>query len=288
MSDAPLSISPSARFKLGGEVEINRLGYGAMRITGPGIWGPPDNPGEAIRVLQALPELGVNFIDTADSYGPDVSEQLIREALHPYKDVHIATKAGLRRAGPDIWQPDGRPEYLRERVQRSLKNLGVEQIFLWQLHRVDPAVPADEQFDAVKQLQTEGLIRHAGLSEVSVTQIEDASRFFEVATVQNRFNLFDRQSEAVLEYCEAHEIGFIPWFPLGAGSIGEASKVLSTFARNHEATPMQIAIAWLLHRSPVVIPIPGTSSRVHLRDNVAAAAIELTREDMQLLNGLAR
>jgi pyridoxine 4-dehydrogenase len=287
MSDTLISATASGTFKLAGEVDINRLGYGAMRITGPGIWGPPDNPAEALRVLQSLPELGIDFVDTADSYGPEVSEQLIREALHPYTNVLVATKAGLRRPGPDQWQPDGRPEYLRERAQRSLKNLGVEQIALWQLHRVDPAVPADEQFDAVKALQEEGIVRFVGLSEVSVEQIQAASKYFKVATVQNRYNLFDRQSESVLEYCEANDIGFIPWYPLAAGNIGESSSTLGEIARDHDASPMQIAIAWLLHRSPVMLPIPGTSNRTHLRANVAAANIKLSNEEMRRLNALA-
>ncbi|WP_288831088.1 aldo/keto reductase [uncultured Paraburkholderia sp.] len=288
MSDTPISASSSGKFKLAGEFDITRLGYGAMRITGPGIWGPPDNPAESLRVLQMLPELGIDFIDTADSYGPDVSEQLIRQALHPYKDVLVATKAGLRRPGPDQWEPDGRPEYLRKRVQRSLKNLGVEQIFLWQLHRIDPKVPADEQFDAVQALQNEGIVRYIGLIEVSVEQVEVASKFFKVATVQNRYNLFDRQSEAVLAHCEANGIGFIPWFPLGAGSLGDLSNVLADIARNHDATSMQIAIAWLLHKSPVMLPIPGTSNRTHLRANAAAADIKLSTNEMSALNALAR
>jgi pyridoxine 4-dehydrogenase len=288
MSDTPVSAAASGKFKLAGEVDITRLGYGAMRITGPGIWGRPANTAEALQVLRTLPELGIDFIDTADSYGPDVSEQLIREALHPYKDVFVATKAGLRRPGPDQWQPDGRPDYLRERAHRSLKNLGVEQIFLWQLHRVDPTVPADEQFDAVRSLQKEGVVRFAGLSEVSVEQIKAASRYFKVATVQNRYNLFDRQSEDVLEYCEANGIGFIPWYPLGAGSIGDSSSVLSKIARNHGATPLQIAIAWLLQKSVVMLPIPGTSNPAHLRANASAANIELSAEEMTSLNALAK
>lgn len=287
MSDPLISASASGKFKLAGEVDITRLGYGAMRITGPGIWGPPDNPAEALRVLQSLPEFGIDFVDTADSYGPEVSEQLIREALHPYKNVIVATKAGLRRPGPDQWQPDGRPEYLRERAQRSLKNLGVEQISLWQLHRVDPAVPADEQFDAVNALQKEGLVRFVGLSEVSVEQIKAASKHFKVATVQNRYNLFDRQSESVLEYCEANDIGFIPWYPLAAGSIGESSTTLGEVARNHGASPMQIAIAWLLRKSHVMLPIPGTSNRAHLRANVSAANIKLSNDEMNRLNAFA-
>ncbi|RAR62463.1 aryl-alcohol dehydrogenase-like predicted oxidoreductase [Paraburkholderia unamae] len=287
MSEPLISASASGTFKLAGEVDITRLGYGAMRITGPGIWGPPDDPAEALRVLESLPESGIDFVDTADSYGPEVSEQLIREALHPYKHVLVATKAGLRRPGPDQWQPDGRPEYLRERALRSLKNLGVEQIGLWQLHRIDPAVPADEQFDAVKALQKEGIVRFVGLSEVTVEEIKAASKYFTVATVQNRYNLLDRQSESVLEYCEANNIGFIPWYPLAAGNIGASSDTISEVARDHGASPMQIAIAWLLHKSPVILPIPGTSKRTHLRANVAAAAIKLSDEEMSRLNALA-
>ncbi|PVX81860.1 aldo/keto reductase [Paraburkholderia unamae] len=287
MSEPLISASASGTFKLAGEVDITRLGYGAMRITGPGIWGPPEDPAEALRVLESLPESGIDFVDTADSYGPEVSEQLIREALHPYKHVLVATKAGLRRPGPDQWQPDGRPEYLRERALRSLKNLGVEQIGLWQLHRIDPAVPADEQFDAVKALQKEGIVRFVGLSEVTVEEIKAASKYFTVATVQNRYNLLDRQSESVLEYCEANNIGFIPWYPLAAGNIGASSDTISEVARDHGASPMQIAIAWLLHKSPVILPIPGTSKRTHLRANVAAAAIKLSDEEMSRLNALA-
>jgi aryl-alcohol dehydrogenase-like predicted oxidoreductase len=267
-------------------VEIHRLGYGAMRITGPGIWGPPDDPSEALRTLQSLPELGVDFIDTADSYGPDVSEQLIREALHPYADVLIATKGGLRRAGPDRWQPDGNPEYLRQRAQKSLQNLGVEQIALWQLHRIDPNVPRDEQFDAVRSLQNDGLIRFAGLSEVSVEEIKAASTFFKVATVQNRYNLADRSSEDVLKYCEEHGIGFIPWYPLAAGSLTQAGSPLVKMATERGVSAGQIALAWLLKRSPVMLPIPGTSNRPHLRDNVAAASIDLSDAEFASLQTL--
>jgi pyridoxine 4-dehydrogenase len=276
----------SGTFKLGGEVEIHRLGYGAMRITGPGIWGPPDDPSEAVRTLQSLPDLGVNFIDTADSYGPDVSEQLIREALHPYTDLLIATKAGLRRSGPDRWNPDGRPEYLRQRLQKSLQNLGVEQISLWQLHRVDPHVPRDEQFDAVRSMQAEGLIRFAGLSEVSVDDIQAASKYFKVATVQNRYNLTDRASEDVLEYCEKHGIGFIPWYPLAAGSLTQTGSPLQKMAADRGVSAGQIALAWLLKRSPVILPIPGTSKRTHLRENVAAAAISLSDREFAALEAL--
>lgn len=282
--------TPSAKasgiFKLGGEVEIHRLGYGAMRITGPGIWGPPDDPSEALRTLQSLPELGVNFIDTADSYGPDVSEQLIREALHPYADVLIATKGGLRRAGPDRWQPDGNPDYLRQRAQKSLQNLGVEQITLWQLHRIDPDVPRDEQFDAVRSLQNDGLIRFAGLSEVSVEEIKAASKFFKVATVQNRYNLADRGSEEVLTYCEENGIGFIPWYPLAAGSLTQAGSPLVKLASERGVSASQIALAWLLKRSPVMLPIPGTSKRPHLRENVAAASIDLSDAEFASLQAL--
>ena len=280
------SAKASGTFKLGGEVEIHRLGYGAMRITGPGIWGPPDDPSEALRTLQSLPELGVDFIDTADSYGPDVSEQLIREALHPYADVLIATKGGLRRAGPDRWQPDGDPEYLRQRAQKSLQNLGVEQIALWQLHRIDPNVPRDEQFDAVRSLQNDGLIRFAGLSEVSVEEIKAASTFFKVATVQNRYNLADRSSEDVLKYCEENGIGFIPWYPLAAGSLTQADSPLVKMATERGVSASQIALAWLLKRSPVMLPIPGTSNRPHLRDNVAAASIDLSDAEFASLQTL--
>ena len=276
----------SGTFKLGGEVEIHRLGYGAMRITGPGIWGPPDDPSEAVRTLQSLPDLGVNFIDTADSYGPDVSEQLIREALHPYTDLLIATKAGLRRSGPDRWSPDGNPEYLRQRLQKSLQNLGVEQIALWQLHRVDPNVPRDEQFNAVRSMQAEGLIRFAGLSEVSVDDIQAASKYFKVATVQNRYNVADRASEDVLRYCEEHGIGFIPWYPLAAGSLTQTGSPLQKIAGERGVSAGQIALAWLLKRSPVILPIPGTSKRTHLRENVAAAAITLSDHEFAALEAL--
>jgi pyridoxine 4-dehydrogenase len=282
--------SPTAKasgtFKLGGELEIHRLGYGAMRITGPGIWGPPDDPSEALRTLQSLPELGVNFIDTADSYGPDVSEQLIREALHPYPDLLIATKAGLRRSGPDRWSPDGNPEYLRQRLQKSLQNLGVQQIALWQLHRVDPNVPRDEQFDTVRSLQAEGLIRFAGLSEVSVEDIQAASKYFKVATVQNRYNVADRASEDVLRYCEEHGIGFIPWYPLAAGSLTQTGSPLQKIAAQRGVSAGQIALAWLLKRSPVILPIPGTSKRTHLRENVAAAEISLSDQEFAALEAL--
>ncbi|CAG4887595.1 aldo/keto reductase [Paraburkholderia saeva] len=250
---------PHHTFRIGGDMEIRRLGFGAMRITGPGIWGAPTDRAEAIRVLRRLPELGVNFIDTADSYGPGVSEELIREALHPYgADMLVATRAGLARTGPNQWIPQGRPEYLLQQAHGSLQRLGVEQIGLWQLHRIDPVVPRDEQFGAVRELIDTGVVRHAGLSEVSVADIKAASKHFKVATVQNRFNLGDRSSEDVLDYCTAHGIGFIPWYPLAAGELTRGGSLLDTIARRHQASVGQIALAWLLQRSPVILPIPGT------------------------------
>ncbi len=271
-------------FKVGGEVPINRLGYGAMRITGRGIWGPPADRAEALRTLRRLPELGVNFVDTADSYGPDVSEQLIREALHPYSGMLIATKAGLARTGPDRWVPLARPEYLIQQAHRSLRQLGVEQIGLWQLHRIDSKVPRDEQFGAVKALLDGGLIRYAGLSEVSVEDIKAASKVFKVATVQNRYNLVDRESEDVLDYCAQQGIGFIPWFPLAAGDLAQPGSILDAIAKRHGAAPSQIALAWTLKRSPVMLPIPGTSKVSHLEENVAAATISLSDEDFAALD----
>ena len=285
MTASTSNASRSGTFRIGGDLEINRLGFGAMRITGPGIWGPPADRDEAVRTLKRLPELGVNFIDTADSYGPDVSEWLIREALHPYPEgVVIATKGGLTRSGPDIWKPVGRPEYLLQQVHKSLRNLGVEQIDLWQLHRIDPKVPADEQFDAIRSFIDQKLIRHAGLSEVSVDDIKAASKFFDVATVQNRYNLVDRTSEDVLDYCAAQNIGFIPWFPLAAGDLAKPGSILDIMARKYEAHPSQIALAWILKRSPVMLPIPGTSKVVHLEQNVAAANITLSDEDFAALD----
>jgi aryl-alcohol dehydrogenase-like predicted oxidoreductase len=278
----------SGTFKIAGELSVHRLGYGAMRITGKGIWGEPADTAEALRTLKRLPELGVNFIDTADSYGPDVSERLLREALHPYKGLLIATKGGLTRPGPDSWIPNGRPEYLIAQAKKSLKTLGLERIDLWQLHRIDPRVPANEQFGAIRQLLDQGLIRYAGLSEVSVPDIEAASKVFKVATVQNRFNVFDRSSEAVLDHCERHGIGFIPWFPLGSGGLAKAHEALDAVARGHGATAGQVALAWLLQRSPVMLPIPGTSKVKHLEENVAAADVVLTREDVERLDRAAR
>jgi len=281
--------SASGTFRIGGDTPVHRLGYGAMRITGPGVWGPPADHDEAIRTLKRLPELGVTFIDTADSYGPDVSEELIKEALHPYTDdLLIATKAGLTRSGPNIWTPKGDPDYLIAEAKKSLQKLGVEQIGLWQLHRIDSRVPAAEQFGAIKQLLDDGLIKHAGLSEVSVADIQAAQKVFPVATVQNRYNLVDRGSEAVLDYCEANGIGFIPWYPLAAGDLAKPGGVLDRVAHKHEAAPSQIALAWVLKRSPVMLPIPGTSKVKHLEDNVAAADIKLSDEDFRALDQAAK
>jgi aryl-alcohol dehydrogenase-like predicted oxidoreductase len=275
----------SGTFRIGGKLEVNRLGFGAMRVTGEGIWDEPADRAEALRTLQRLPALGVNLIDTADSYGPDVSEQLIREALHPYaKNLVIATKAGLVRTGPDAWTPLGRPEYLIQQAYRSRRKLGVEMIDLWQLHRIDSSVPAGEQFGAIKELIDDGVIRYAGLSQVSTQQIEAASKVFKVATVQNRYNIVDRSSEGVLEYCERHEIGFIPWSPLAAGNLAEPGSLLDSIAKRHNASPSQIALAWILKRSRVMLPIPGTSRVKHLEQNVAAVNITLSDEEFAALD----
>jgi len=273
-------------FKIGGDLEVRRLGFGAMRVTGPGIWGYPQDREEALRTLRRAPEIGINFVDTADSYGPNVSEELIREALHPYPGVAIATKAGLVRTGPDQWTPLGRPEYLIQQAHASCLRLGVDRIDLWQLHRIDPRVPRDEQFDAIRSLQKAGVIRHAGLSEVSVEEIKAAEKYFRVATVQNRFNLFDRQSAKQLAYCEANRIGFIPWFPLGAGDLTRHGAQLDAMGKRRGATPGQVALAWLLNYSPVMIPIPGTSRRIHLEQNVKARDIELSTEEMEALSSM--
>jgi pyridoxine 4-dehydrogenase len=279
-----VTAASSGTFKVGGDISVNRLGYGTMRATGRGIWGPPADRAEVLRTLRRLPELGVNFIDTADSYGPDVAEPLLREALHPYTGLLVATKAGLARTGPDKWTPLGRPEYLIQQAHKSLTALGVEQIGLWQLHRIDPKVPRDEQFAAVKSLLDDGIIRHAGLSQVSVEDIVAASKVFKVATVQNRYNLVDRSSEDVLQYCEDHGIGFIPWFPLASGDLAKQGSMLEDIAGRHHAVPSQIALAWLLKRSPVMLPIAGTSQVAHLQENVAAAGIVLTEADFTALD----
>jgi pyridoxine 4-dehydrogenase len=278
----------SGTITLGGDLTVNRLGFGAMRITGPGIWGEPENRDEALRVLRRLPELGIDFIDTADSYGPYISEDLIREALHPYGNIVVATKGGLTRHGPDIWRPVGRPEYLRQCVLMSLRRLNVERIDLWQLHRIDNKVPRDEQFGVIADMQREGLIRHVGLSEVNVEEIEAARKFFPVVSVQNLYNLVTRQSEAVLDYCERENIAFIPWFPLAAGRLSQPGSGLDQIAQRHNATPSQIALAWVLKRSPVMLPIPGTGKVKHLEENTAAAQLQLSDEDFNTLDQLGR
>ena len=278
----------AGRFKVGGDIEVNRLGFGAMRLTGNGVWGPPPDRDEALRTLRRLPALDVNLIDTADSYGPGVSEELIREALHPYDDLLIATKGGLERPGPNQWVSNGRPDYLRRCVRASLRRLGLERIDLWQLHRIDPKVPRDEQFGVIREMRAEGLIRHVGLSNASVAEIGEAQRFFAVATVQNRYNLVDRGSEAVLDHCAAQGIGFIPWFPLAAGDLAKPGAVLADLARKREATTSQLALAWLLKRSPVMLPIPGTSKVKHLEENVAAASIALSDEEFRALDEQGR
>jgi len=284
MSSEKISAASAGSFRIGGDIEVNRLGYGAMRITGRGIWGEPPDRAEALRTLKRLPELGVNFVDTADSYGPDVSEILVREALHPYRGMLIATKGGFARTGPDQWVPLGRPEYLIQQIHKSLRNLGVEQIGLWQLHRIDPKVPRNEQFGAVKAMLDQGLIRHAGLSEVSVADVEAASKVFKVATVQNRYNLVDRGSEDVLDHCTRHGIGFIPWFPLAAGELAGPGSLLDGIAKRHRVAPGQIALAWTLKRSPVMLPIPGTSKVAHVEENVAAAAVKLSDDELAALD----
>lgn len=276
-------------FAIGGELEIARLGYGALRVTGDGGWGEPADKEEVLRVLRQVPELGVNFVDTADSYGPDVSERLIKEALHPYQgNVVIGTKSGVARPSKETWAPLGRPEYLIQQVHKSLRNLGVEQIDLWQLHRLDPKVPADEQYDAISTMIGQGLVRHAGLSEVGVADIEAASKYFKVSTVQNIYNLTDRTHEAVLDYAAQHGIGFIPWEPLASGSLALQGSLLDVVALKHNATTSQIALAWLLKRSPVMLPIPGTSQVKHLEQNVAAASIDLSEEDFRTLDEAGR
>ena len=278
----------SGTIELGGDLTVNRLGFGAMRITGKGVWGEPADRDEALRVLRRLPELGVNFIDTADSYGPYVSEDLIREALHPYGDIVVATKGGYTRHGPDIWEELGRPEYLRQCVLMSLRRLDVERIDLWQLHRIDDKVPRDEQFGVIAEMQREGLIRLVGLSEVSVADIDEARRYFDVASVQNMYNIVSRGSEDVLEYCEREAIAFIPWYPLGAGRLTRAGSVIERTAQQLGATAAQVALAWALARSPVMLPIPGTSRVAHLDENVAAASLELSDENFRELDRVGR
>lgn len=274
----------AGEFRLAGELPVHRLGFGAMRVTSEGVWGEPPDRAEALRTLRRVPELGINFIDTADSYGPDVSEPLIREALHPYPaGLVIATKGGQVRPSPGEWVPLGRPEYLIQQVKLSMRRLGLEQITLWQLHRIDPKVPRDEQFGVIKKFLDEGWIRYAGLSEVNVEEIKAAQKIFPVATVQNRYHAHSRHYDAVLDYCEAQHIGFIPWSPLAAGRLARPGSPFEAAARHHGASPSQIAIAWLLRRSPVMLPIPGTSRVVHLEENTAAAGLKLSDEEFSAL-----
>jgi pyridoxine 4-dehydrogenase len=275
-------------FTIGGDLVVHRIGFGAMRITGEGIWGPPADRDEAIGVLRHCIDLGIDLIDTAEAYGPHVSEELIAEALHPYPEgLVIATKGGFDRPGPGRWDENARPERLREEVEGSLRRLRLERIDLWQLHRIDPAVPAEDQFGAIVAMQREGKIRHVGLSEVSVEQLANARTMLEIVAVQNLFNLTNRRSEAVLEACERDGIGFIPWWPLGVGKLNASGGVVAEIAARRGATPGQVALAWLLHRSPVMLPIPGTSKVAHLEENTAAAELELSEDDLATLDGVA-
>lgn len=272
-------------FALGGDLPVVRLGYGSMQLTGDGVWGDPKDPDEAVRVLRRAVELGVTLVDTADSYGPVVAEQLIRKALHPYADdLVIATKAGMTRAGPGDWRPVGRPEYLRQQVELSLRNLGLERIDLHQLHRIDPQVALADQVGELAALQDEGKIRHIGLSEVSVEQLQEAQQTATIVSVQNLFNLSDRSAEPLLDHAEAEGIAFIPWFPLATGQLSRPGGPLDPLAREHGATPSQLALAWLLRRSPVMLPIPGTSTVAHLEDNVAAASLQLSDDEFAALS----
>jgi aryl-alcohol dehydrogenase-like predicted oxidoreductase len=274
----------SGEFKIAGQLPVTRLGYGAMQLTGPGVWGDPKDPDEAVRVLRQAVELGVNFIDTADSYGPVVAETLIAKALRPYADdLVIATKAGLTRSGPNDWRPVGRPEYLRQQAEMSLRNLGLERIGLFQLHRIDPKVPLADQVGELKLLQDEGKIAYIGLSEVDVDQLEQARAIADIVSVQNMYNLANRSAEKLLDHAEANGIAFIPWYPLATGELAAPGGPLDTLAAEHKVSPAQLALAWLLRRSPVILPIPGTSSVAHVEDNIAAAEIRLTDEEFAAL-----
>jgi aryl-alcohol dehydrogenase-like predicted oxidoreductase len=281
-----ITATAAGTFAIGGELVVNRMGYGAMRVTGEGIWGEPDDIDAAKAVLKRVPELDVNFIDTADSYGPYVSENLLADALHPYPDdLVIATKGGLERTGPGEWPVNGKPEHLREALEGSLQRLKMDTIPLYQFHRPDPDVPFEESVGAIADMKKEGKIQHVGLSNVSVEQLEAAQEIVPIATVQNRYNLLHRTDEDVLKACEAADIGFIPWYPVGSGTL--ENKTVQRIAGTYEASVYQIALAWLLHHSPVMLPIPGTSSIAHLEDNVAAAAINLSDEDYQTLTAIA-
>lgn len=278
----------SGTFQIGGDLTVNRLGFGSMRLTGEGIWGEPKDPGEARRVLQRAIELGVNFIDTADSYGPEVSERLIGDSLSPYpKDLVIATKGGLTRQGPNLWQPVGRPEYLHQQLEMSLRRLRLDRIDLYQLHRIDPKVPVEDSLGVLAKLQQAGKIRHIGLSEVSVAEIERARKIVKIVSVQNRYNISDRGHEPVLDYCEQHGLAFIPWFPVAAGKLMAPNGPLAQPAKRHGASVAQLCLAWLLHRSPVVLPIPGTSSVQHLEQNVAGASLKLDEAEWRDIENAA-
>lgn len=289
MTTATINAAASGTFTVGGDLTIHRLGFGAMRITGPGIWGEPRDREEARRVLRRAVELGVNFIDTADSYGPSVSEEIIAEALYPYPEgLVIATKAGLTRQGPNQWLPVGRPEYLRQQLEMSLRRLRLQRIDLYQLHRIDPKVPVEESLGALKDLQQQGKIRHIGLSEVSPAEIEQSQEVVPIVSVQNRYNISDREHERTLNYCEQHNLGFIPWLPVAAGKLARSGGPLDEIARRHGASVAQLSIAWLLHRSPVMLPIPGTSSVAHLEENIAAASLKLSDDEWRALERAAK
>jgi pyridoxine 4-dehydrogenase len=284
MATKEINAAAGGTFALGGDLKINRLGYGAMRITGDGIWGEPKDPETAKKVLRRAVELGVNFIDTADSYGPEVSERLIGEALVPYaKNLIIATKGGLTRSGPNAWAAVGRPEYLRQCVELSLRRLKTERIDLWQLHRIDPKVPVEESLGAIKDLQKEGKIHHVGLSEVNAKEIEQAQKVLPIVSVQNEYNIGNRKHEETLLYCQKHNLGFIPWFPVAAGKLARAGGPLDKAAKQHKATVAQLSLAWLLHHSPVMLPIPGTASIAHLEENIASANMELSANEWKAI-----
>jgi len=283
-----LNASVSGTFALGGDLHIHRLGYGAMRITGDGIWGEPKDPEKAKQVLRSAVELGVNFIDTADSYGPEVSERLIAEALHPYPgDLVIATKGGFTRSGPNRWTPVGRPEYLRQCVEMSLRRLKIERLDLWQFHRIDPKVPVEESLGAIKELQKQGKIRHVGLSEVVPDDVERARKTVRIVSVQNKYNIGDRNYESTLQYCEKHKLGFIPWFPVAAGALARPGGPLDAAAKRHQVTVAQLSLAWLLHHSPVTLPIPGTTSLEHLEENIGASAVKLSADEWKAIESEA-
>jgi pyridoxine 4-dehydrogenase len=289
MATENVTAKASGTFVIGGDMAVNRMGYGAMRITGDGIWGEPKDAAGAKKVLQRAVELGVNFIDTADAYGPDVSERLIGEALAPYAaGVVIATKGGFTRQGPNKWIPVGRPEYLTQQVEMSLRFLKLERIDLWQLHRIDPKVPVEESLGAIKKLQELGKIRHVGLSEVKPHEIEQARKVIDIVSVQNQYNIGDRQHEDVLQYCEKNNIAFIPWYPVAAGKLAQPGGKLDAAAKAHSATLSQLSLAWLLQHSPVMLPIPGTTSIQHLEENIAAANVKLSDAEWKEIEDSAK